>query len=103
VPELVAAVDAGAVAVSAAAGLTRRGLVNVGRDLWMRCYTQEEIGAAVGLARKSIDDILAETADLPKAPESPAAQHAVDFELDQFLQETADLPELVESPARPSA
>ena len=47
-------------------------------DLWMQCWTQEEIAAAVGCSRQTVDAILPEMARLPKLAKSDkaAASHA---------------------------
>ena len=51
-------------------------------ELWMQCHTQEEIAEAVGIPRKTVDDILGGfggLADFAKTDQS-AAEHATDFE-----------------------
>jgi hypothetical protein len=51
-------------------------------DLWMQCWTQEQIAEAVGITREAITKILVEMAGLPKLPKTAqaAAEHATDFE-----------------------
>jgi hypothetical protein len=51
-------------------------------DLWMACYTQEEIAEREGLSRDSITDIVGEFSDLKKLPKFDVAlaEHAVDLE-----------------------
>jgi hypothetical protein len=58
-------------------------------DLWMACYTQEEIAEKENVTHQSVDLILQEMADLPKLAKSDKAmaEHAADFE-------TADLQHL---------
>jgi ParB-like chromosome segregation protein Spo0J len=50
-------------------------------ELWMACYTQEEIAQREDLTQQSVDLILQETATLPKLVKSnqAAAEHATDF------------------------
>lgn len=47
--------------------------------LWLACWTQDEIAAAVGCDRVTVSEILSETAKLPKATKSQqlAAAHAL--------------------------
>lgn len=40
-------------------------------EMWMSCYTQEEIAAAVDLPRKTVDDKIGELANLEMFPKSP--------------------------------
>ncbi len=47
-------------------------------DLWLACWTQEEIAEECGCDRATVDHVLRETADLPKSAK-PAAEHATDF------------------------
>lgn len=51
------------------------------RDMWMRCYSQQEIADAEGLSRDSVTDIMGEFSDVKKLPKSDAAaaDHATDF------------------------
>lgn len=51
-------------------------------DLWLACYTQEEIAEAVGCDKAQVNRICCETADLPKCNKSAQslATHATDFE-----------------------
>jgi len=42
-------------------------------DMWMQCYTQEEIAGREGVDHKTVTHVLGEMAALPKLPESPAA------------------------------
>lgn len=50
-------------------------------DLWMRCYSQQEIAEAEGVSRDSITDIVGEFSDVKKLPKSDlaSADHATDF------------------------
>jgi len=48
-------------------------------DLWMACYTQEEIAAGVGCDRHDVDNLLRKSADLPDYAK-PSASHATDFD-----------------------
>lgn len=52
-------------------------------DLWLACYTQEEIAEREGLTREGVRDILAELGDFGKLAENAKAlaNHAVDFEM----------------------
>jgi NAD-dependent SIR2 family protein deacetylase len=47
-----------------------------------KCYTQEEIGEAVGCDHKTVHNVLGEMANLQKCTKSQQAQadHAADFE-----------------------
>lgn len=52
-------------------------------ELWMACYSQEEIATAVGIPRKTVDDTLGgfgKVADLAKTDQA-AAEHAIDFDV----------------------
>ncbi|MEX0727743.1 MAG: hypothetical protein WD065_15810, partial [Planctomycetaceae bacterium] len=51
-------------------------------DLWLACWTQQEIADEVGLTNQQVSQI---TADLPEVgklnkPDKAAAEHATDFE-----------------------
>lgn len=50
-------------------------------DLWLACWTLEEIAAEFGLDHKSVSGVLGESADLPKLPkpQQAAAEHVTDF------------------------
>jgi len=47
-------------------------------DMWLACYTQQEIADAVGCPQRTVADALADSADLPKSLK-PAADHATGF------------------------
>lgn len=47
-------------------------------DLWLSCYTQEEIAGMVGCDQKTVTNIIGESAELPKLLK-PAADHLTDF------------------------
>ncbi|MFC1765645.1 hypothetical protein ACFL6U_26665, partial [Planctomycetota bacterium] len=52
-------------------------------DMWLACYTQQEIADAVGIPRKTPDDIIGENgklADLAKHPQLDT-NHATDFDV----------------------
>jgi hypothetical protein len=48
-------------------------------DLWMACYSQEEIAAQCGCDRSDVDNFLRKSADLPNYANLPPANHAIDF------------------------
>ena len=48
-------------------------------NMWMACYTQEEIAEVVGLEQRSVGQILEKIADLPESLKS-TANHLTDFE-----------------------
>lgn len=50
-------------------------------DMWMACYTQQEIADAVGIPRKTVDDTFGEFGDVSKLAKSDqsSAEHATDF------------------------
>lgn len=50
-------------------------------DMWLACYTQQEIADAVGIPRKTVDDTFGEFGDVSKLAKSDqsAAEHATDF------------------------
>jgi plasmid maintenance system antidote protein VapI len=52
-------------------------------DMWMGCYTQEEIGDREGLSQPQVKEILSEFSDVKKLIKSDLAraEHAVDFEV----------------------
>ena len=52
-------------------------------DMWMACYTQEEIGEKENLDKAQINRICCEMAGLPKLNKSDkaAAEHATDFQI----------------------
>lgn len=51
------------------------------RDMWMRCYSLEEIAEAEGLGKTQIHEICSELSDVKKLNKSDlaAADHATDF------------------------
>lgn len=52
-------------------------------DLWMQCYTRDEIASICSVSTGEVSSISSEMADLPKLTKSDqsAAEHATDFEL----------------------
>jgi hypothetical protein len=50
-------------------------------DLWLACYTQQEIANAVGITKQAVEQVCQETAGLPKLDkvDQSAAEHATDF------------------------
>lgn len=52
------------------------------RDLWMRCYSQEEMAELEGLSRPQVTEIVSEFSDLkiPTKSEQATAEHATDFD-----------------------
>ena len=52
-------------------------------DMWMACYTQEEIGEKEGIAKSAVNEICSEMAALPKLNKSDKsyAEHATDFQV----------------------
>ena len=48
-------------------------------DLWLACYTQEEIAEQVGITSQGVGLVLKETAELPEVSK-PYALHQVDFD-----------------------
>lgn len=50
-------------------------------DLWLACWTQEEIAEAVGVEKQRVGEVICpDLASLPKADKA-AAEHAVDFDV----------------------
>lgn len=49
-------------------------------NMWMACYTQEEIAEVTGISRPQVSEVLSESAKLPK-PAETTANHLVDFEV----------------------
>ena len=51
-------------------------------DLWLACWTLEEIAKDVGVTKQAVDLVCQELAELPKLDKSAraAAEHAVDFD-----------------------
>ncbi len=47
-------------------------------ELWLACYTQEEIAGMVDCPRTTVEAVLTESAELPKSSK-PYAGHLVDF------------------------
>ncbi|MCH8312220.1 MAG: hypothetical protein IID17_04470 [Nitrospinae bacterium] len=47
-------------------------------ELWLACYTQEEIAGMVDCPRTTVEAVLTESAELPKSAK-PYADHLVDF------------------------
>jgi hypothetical protein len=50
-------------------------------DLWLECYTQQEIAEAIGIPRKTVDDTFGESGEIAKLAKTDqsAAEHATDF------------------------
>jgi len=48
-------------------------------ELWLACYTQEEIGEMVGITKETVSQVCQKMAELPKS-DKPAAEHLTDFE-----------------------
>jgi hypothetical protein len=48
-------------------------------DLWMGCWTQEEIASREGVTKETVSEVCQKMADLPK-PDRSAADHATDFD-----------------------
>nr|WP_275895714.1 DNA methyltransferase [Acidibrevibacterium fodinaquatile] len=48
-------------------------------DMWLACYTQEEIAEAEGAAVGTVNSVCSEMADLPES-DKPAASHLTDFD-----------------------
>jgi hypothetical protein len=48
--------------------------------MWMRCFSQQEIGATEGVDQKTVSEVLGEMASLPKLlkPQIAAAEHATE-------------------------
>jgi predicted transcriptional regulator len=57
-------------------------------NLWLACYTQEEIAEKEGLTQQAIDEIIQKMAELPEFVKSPAALHQVDFEIPTLIENT---------------
>lgn len=51
-------------------------------DLWLACWTAEEIAEATGITKQAVNDVCQEMANLPKLdkPDRAAAEHASDFD-----------------------
>src|SRR5712691_7283172 len=51
-------------------------------DLWLACWTDQEIAESVGITHQAVNLVLQETADLPKLAKSDqaASSHATDFD-----------------------
>ena len=49
-------------------------------DLWLACWTQEQIAEEVGAPRQIVQEILPKMAELPKSAK-PAAEHLTDFQV----------------------
>lgn len=47
-------------------------------DLWLACWSNEEIGTAVGMTPQGVGQVLKEAADLPNVSK-PSALHQTDF------------------------
>jgi hypothetical protein len=62
-------------------------------DLWLACWTQEEIADAVGCDRHDVDNFLRKSADLPEYAK-PAANHLTDFEPPPLLLAAIDAAKL---------
>lgn len=50
------------------------------RELWMACWTQEEIAEAVGVSVGTVNAVCSEMADLPEL-NKPSASHLTDFDV----------------------
>jgi hypothetical protein len=48
-------------------------------DLWLACWTEQEIAEATGVHRDTVNEICRNLADLPKSDKA-AAEHATDFD-----------------------
>ena len=50
-------------------------------DMWLACYTQQEIADSVGITKQAVEQVCQETAGLPKLDkvDQSAAEHATDF------------------------
>jgi hypothetical protein len=49
-------------------------------ELWLACYTQEEIAETIGVTKETVSEIISQkTADLPES-DKPHALHQVDFD-----------------------
>lgn len=48
-------------------------------ELWLACWTQEEIAEAVGVPRTTVEEVLTKSAELPESSK-PAAFHHIDFD-----------------------
>ena len=48
-------------------------------DLWLACYTEQEIADDVGIHQTVVGDVLRESGDLPKTLK-PQAEHLTNFE-----------------------
>lgn len=49
-------------------------------DMWLACYTQDEIAQAVNVHKDTVNEVCRKSADLPES-DKPAAQHLVDFDV----------------------
>jgi len=51
-------------------------------DLWLACWTQQEIADAVGITKQAVDLVCQEMANLPKLDklDQSSADHATDFQ-----------------------
>jgi hypothetical protein len=49
-------------------------------ELWLACWTQEEIAESVGVHKDTADEICRKLANLPKSDKA-AGEHATDFEV----------------------
>ena len=47
-------------------------------DLWLACYTQQEIANAVGINKDTVSEVCRNMADLPKSDKANS-EHATDF------------------------
>ena len=50
-------------------------------DMWLACYTQQEIAEAIGIPRKTVDDTFGESGEIAKLAKTDqlSAEHATDF------------------------
>jgi transcriptional regulator with XRE-family HTH domain len=53
------------------------------RDLWLACWTQQEIAEAVGVHKDTVSEVCRNLATLPES-DKPAANHLVDFKAPIF-------------------
>jgi hypothetical protein len=49
-------------------------------NAWLACHTQEEIAEREGMPQRTVADVIAEMAELPKSLK-PAAEHLTDFDV----------------------
>ena len=49
-------------------------------DLWLACWTLDEIAEDTGVHKDTVSEVCRKTAELPKS-DKPAAEHAIDFDI----------------------